>query len=159
MSISLLLAVAGGAAGAMGEQLWQALCSLVRRHPHQTGSALVDEDTGPEPPELAVYDGERELTALSHNPLDRAAAQALAEGLRVLADSDPDFRAQLGAWHTRALQLYPNVNTGGTYVISGGVFHQPVIQAENATVTFNSPAPQPPPAPEDPDDRAPRGRG
>lgn len=123
VSAALVLAVAGGAGGAVGDQAWRGLVALVHRSP-APGS--------PAPAAAVPATGGAPLDRLRRRPDDAQAAAELAESLGSLAARDDAFRAALDAWRTGAERLYPGTGPGPgvTYnSVTGGTFHGPVIQA------------------------------
>jgi hypothetical protein len=133
-----LAAIAGGAGGALGSQLWTGISALVRRpfhRAHTTGDATE-----------ALPSGAAELLALEQSPADEQRAVALAEVLVARAHADSEFRKALEGWWEQASQLH--ISGDVTNSISGGTFYGPVLQGRGFTsLTFGSPAP-PPPAPD-----------
>ncbi|MFD4509414.1 hypothetical protein [Streptomyces sp. NPDC058457] len=130
VSVGLLAALAGGAGGEIGRQLWAGLSALVHRPFRQRDSGQGD----------AISSGETELAALVRAPGDAARAQALSTALAVRAALDPDFGTDLQEWHEEA-QL---VRTGGEVhnEISGGTFHGTVQQGRDFSgLTLTSPPP------------------
>ncbi|MFF5844018.1 hypothetical protein ACIP4T_26935 [Streptomyces massasporeus] len=108
----LLMALAGGTAGAAGQQIWASLRGLVRRRP-----------------EGAEVSGEAELAALDEASDDGDRARKLAEVLMLRAQQDPAFARALDAWRREAEALDAK-RTGAGDVhseISGGDFHGPVV--------------------------------
>jgi hypothetical protein len=138
---AVLMAVAGGAGGALGSQLWAGVSTLVRRpfhRPHPGG------DSAALPPS-----GEAELAALEQAPADERRALALAEVLVARADADSEFQKALRGWWEQASQI----RIGGEDVantVSGGSQYGPVLQGRDFTdLTFGSPVVAPaPPAPD-----------
>lgn len=119
----LLMAVAGGTAGAAGQQIWASLRDLVRRRPSGR-----------------TQGGEAELTALGTATDDAERARELAEVLAQRARQDPDFARALETWRHRA-EAWDQARTGAGDVhneISGGTFQGPVVQARdiNGPLTF-----------------------
>ncbi|MEU6809395.1 hypothetical protein ABZ920_10375 [Streptomyces sp. NPDC046831] len=111
----LLMALAGGTAGAAGEQLWTSLLNLVRRRS----------------PDAAAHDG-GELTALTEGA-DRAdRAAELAEALTLRARQDPAFAEALAAWRREADALEGTRSGAGDVrnVVSGGT-QGTVVQARD----------------------------
>jgi hypothetical protein len=135
ISAGLLVALASGAAGEAGRQLWVALNGLVRRRPPEADSGSPEADSGS--PEAAV--GEAEVASLADAPRDVARAQALSEALGRRAAQDPSFRASVAQWHQQAQAL----RTGDGDVsntISGGTQHGPVLQGRDFSgINFNTP--------------------
>jgi hypothetical protein len=108
----LLMALAGGTAGAAGQQIWASLRDLVSRRP-----------SGQSP------EGEAELTALG-----TAADDAQRAG------QDPAFAQALATWRRQA-EAWDEARTGAGDVhneITGGTFQGPVVQARdiNGPLTF-----------------------
>ncbi|MGW4561430.1 hypothetical protein ACWEN3_03140 [Streptomyces sp. NPDC004561] len=121
MSVGLLAALAGGAGGEIGKQVWTGLSELVRR-PFQRGLGAVDVS--------AVSSGEAELARLERAPADPACAQALSTVLAVRAAMDADFRVGLQHWHETA----KSVRAGDgdvTNTISGGTFNGATLQGRD----------------------------
>lgn len=127
ISVGLLIAMATGAAGEAGRQLWSGLSSLVRRDPAITAEG---------PPT-----GEAELSLFAENPQDEERAQSLIDALTVRAERDVDFRAALSQWHQQAQTL----STGSgetTNTISGGELKGPVLQGRDFSgINFNETRP------------------
>ncbi|MEU8651429.1 hypothetical protein [Streptomyces sp. NPDC048737] len=112
----LLMALAGGTAGAAGQQIWASLRGLVRRTP-----------SGEEP------SGEGELAALDEAVDDAERAGELAEVLVRRAEQDPAFAQALETWRRRA-EAWDGARTGpgdARNHIRGGTFHGPVVQARD----------------------------
>ncbi|MFF3328830.1 hypothetical protein ACFYWX_04595 [Streptomyces sp. NPDC002888] len=112
----LLMALAGGTAGAAGQQIWASLRELVRRRPAS------GERTG-----------EGELTALDEASDDTVRARELAGVLALRAQQDPAFAQALEAWR-RAAEAVNRGRTGSGDVhnkISGSTFHGTVVQARD----------------------------
>jgi hypothetical protein len=140
---AVIAAVAGGAGGALGTQLWAGVYALVHRpfrHAHLT------RDTAE-----GVPDGAAELAALEQTPSDGRRAVALAEALLARAGADPQFRTALEGWWEQSRQLRAGGNVIST--ISGGTQHGPVLQGRDFTdLTFGSPVvSSPSPDRQDPD--------
>jgi hypothetical protein len=115
---ALALAVSGGVAGGVGEQLWLGLWALVRRPSrHQVSHDGQDLTAGVR----------TAAAALEAAPHDAGRARALVEALRERASHDADFSAELERWARSAAQQ----PSGGRNVISGGAFHGPVIQGRD----------------------------
>lgn len=112
----LLMALAGGTAGAAGQQIWTSLRDLVRRRPQ-------DEDPV----------GEGELTALDEATDDERRARELAEALALRAHQDLAFAQALAAWRreAEALELTPTGSGDVHNEISGGTVHGNVVQARD----------------------------
>ncbi|GHF36629.1 hypothetical protein [Streptomyces griseosporeus] len=134
VSVGLLAALAGGAGGELGQQVWAGLSALVRR-------PFGRDDGGRAPTHSS---GEVELVGLAANPNDQDRAQALSTALAVRAAIDDDFRSRLAAWRAQA-EL---VRAGGgsvTNTVSGGTQNGPVIQGRDfANLAFTT-APSPSP--------------
>jgi hypothetical protein len=138
---TVLAAIAGGAGGALGSQLWAGVGTLVRR-PFRRLRSSGDSPTLPP-------NGEAELVALEQDPADERRAVALAEVLVARADADSGFRKALQDWWEQASQI----RVGGEDVantVSGGIQYGPVLQGRDFIgLTFGSPVPPPiPPAPD-----------
>ena len=137
---AVLAAIAGGAGGALGSQLWAGVSALVRRpfrRAHVSGEATA-----------ALPSGSAELAALEQAPADEQRAVALAEVLIARADADSGFRDALAAWWQQASQIQISGDVANT--ISGGTFSGPVLQGRDFSgLTFGAPTPPPsdPPAP------------
>lgn len=136
---AVLAAIAGGAGGALGGQVWAGLSALVRRpfrQAHTAGEA-----------ETPLSSGEEELAALEQAPGDERRAVALAEVLVARADADDEFREVLATWWEQAR----HVRIGSADVsntVSGGTQYGPVLQGRNFSgLTFGSSAGPPPTAP------------
>jgi hypothetical protein len=144
---AVLAAVAGGAGGALGAQVWAGVGVLVRRPFRRDRPA---PDAG-----AAVSSGEVELAALQEDPAGGRAV-ALAEVLVARAAADFGFGEALAGWWGLASQ----VQVGGdvTNTISGGTFQGPVLQGRDFTnLSFGSSAPPGPSGP--PQDAGRGGRG
>ncbi|WP_369226068.1 hypothetical protein AB5J52_35065 [Streptomyces sp. R39] len=120
----LLMALAGGTAGAAGEQIWTSLRNLVRRRPSHG-----------EP------DDEGELTALAEAPDSSERAVELARALALRARQDPAFAEALAAWRREAetLEGVEGTRTGAgdvRNVVSGGT-QSTVIQARDVHGSIN----------------------
>ncbi|MDX6356325.1 MAG: hypothetical protein QOF98_3228 [Streptomyces sp.] len=140
ISVGLLVALAGGAGGELGRQVWAGLSALVGR-PFRREASVVGE------PAL----GGAELTALEEAPEDEERARALSAALAARAEVDTEFAAALEEWNRRAAQVQVRTGRGSvSNSISGGTQHGPVIQGRDFSggITFNSPAPAPPPEPD-----------
>jgi hypothetical protein len=135
---AVLAAIAGGAGGALGSQLWAGVTALVRR-PFRRSRPTGDSTA-------ALPSGEAELAALGQAPGDQARAVALAEVLLGRAEADSEFGQALAAWWAQASQI--QVGGDVTNTVRGGTFHGPVVQGRDFTgLTFRSPAPPPPSPP------------
>ncbi|MFE9311618.1 hypothetical protein ACIQCF_27130 [Streptomyces sp. NPDC088353] len=132
IAAELLMALAGGTAGAAGQQAWASLRGLVRR---RTAPEAVPDMPGELP------SGEEEFAALDEQAESAERARALARVLALRAMYDDAFRADLAAWRgaaedaaarTGAGDVHNRI-TGGTpgTVVMGRDFHSPI--------TFNQP--------------------
>jgi hypothetical protein len=134
---AVLAAVAGGAGGALGAQVWAGACALVRR-PFRHYQA-------------AVPSGGAELAALEQAPADQRRAVVLAEVLIARAGVDAGFGEALAAWWQQASQVRIGGDVSNT--ISGGTQYGPVLQGRDFTgLTFSTPAAPPAPPAPDPDE-------
>ncbi len=128
ISAGLLVAIATGAAGEAGKQLWEGLTGLVRSRPG---------DAPTQPDAISSNHGESELAlfAESSNDLDRA--RVLSESLTRRAERDEPFRAGLMQWHQQAQAL--RTGDGETNnTISGGSQNGPVLQGRDFSgINFN----------------------
>jgi hypothetical protein len=133
ISVSLLLAVAMGAGESVGSQVWDGLRAIVRRPFRRRGEAGHDERSG-----------SADLAVLARVPDDAEAAAGLSAALAARAAEDASFRAALEEWLERARGVYSE--SGMTHnEISGGTFHQPVIQGRDGiSVSFGTPPPSGP---------------
>ena len=133
---AVLAAIACGAGGALGGQLWAGVSALVRRpfhRDHAGGDAAV-----------VLPSGEAELAALQQSPADERRAVALAEVLVARAGADGGFRQALEGWWEQASQIHIGGDVSNT--VSGGTFHGPVLQGRDFTgLTFGPPAAPPSP--------------
>jgi hypothetical protein len=140
---AVLTAVAGGVGGALGAQVWEGACALVR-HPFHRTKAGGDNAA-------VVPNGVAELAALQQAPTDERRAVALAQVLvaRARAHADDGFAAALAAWWEQARQIEVQVGGDVTNTVSGGTQYGPVLQGRDFTgLTFGTPAsPAPPPGP------------
>lgn len=119
---TLLLALAGGTAGAAGQQLWASLRDLVGRR--RVGGDPVGVD---------------ELAAFDERPDDARRAQALAGVIALRAQQDPAFAQALQSWRGEA-QTLPGVRTGEGDVhneVSGGTVQGAVVQARDINGPLN----------------------
>ncbi|MDT0615906.1 hypothetical protein [Streptomyces lancefieldiae] len=131
IAADLLMALAGGTAGAAGQQAWTSLRDLVRRR------TIPDTVRAPE----EIPSGEDEFAALDEQAESVERARALARVLALRATYDDAFREDLAAWRSAAEDTavrtgagdVDNRITGGRQgaVIMGRDFHSPV--------TFNQP--------------------
>ena len=126
VSAALILAVAGGAGGAVGDQAWRGLVSLVHR-PARGASA----------PESGVA----QVVRLREQPDDGECAARLGHVLTTRAADDEAFRAALEVWLLGAERLYPAARPGTVNTVSGGTFHGPVIQAGGSVQLSGHPTP------------------
>lgn len=124
-----LAAVAGGAGGALGGQVWAGLSALVRRpfrHVDAIGDGMVP-----------LSSGSAELAALRDSPADERRAVALAEVLMARSAIDSEFRDALQEWWERAGQIRIEGDVSNT--ISGGTQSGPVLQGRDFSgLTFGS---------------------
>ncbi|HEX5566692.1 MAG TPA: hypothetical protein VFY14_07145 [Streptomyces sp.] len=127
IAADLLMALAGGTAGAAGQQAWTSLRGLVRR---RTAPDAVSGEPG------EVPSGEEEFAALEERAESAERARALARALASRAAYDDAFREDLAAWlgaaedavaGTGAGDVHNRI-TGGTQgtVVMGRDFHGPV---------------------------------
>ncbi|GAX57892.1 hypothetical protein [Streptomyces olivochromogenes] len=132
ISVGLLAALAGGAGGEAGRQVWAGLSALVRR-PFQR------VEYGAQTP--AVSSGEAEVAALGQAPADPARAQALSTALAVRAAVDSDFHASLQEWYGQA-KLVRTGDGDVNNTISGGTQNGPVLQGRDfSRISFTTPPP------------------
>lgn len=117
VTVQLLMAFAGSAAGAAGQQTWQSLRALVLRRPEgeQDGERAGGEDTG----------GLGELTALAEEPGNEERAHALAQALTARAGRDPGFARRLAEWRQEAEAA------GGVHNVFSGEAHGPVFMGRD----------------------------
>ncbi|MEU6057240.1 hypothetical protein [Streptomyces sp. NPDC047097] len=113
---ALLMALAGGTAGAAGQQIWASLRGLVARRPEGREAR-----------------GEDELNALAQTADDTERARQLADVLALRAAQDPAFATALGEWRRRAEPLAAPSHTGTGDVRNevSGTVHGPLIQARD----------------------------
>ena len=134
---AVLAAVAGGAGGALGSQVWAGVSALVRipfRRAHATGAAAV------------LSSGSAELAALEQAPADDRRAVALAEALVARAGADGEFLEALQTWWEQASQVQAGRNVVNT--VSGGTQYGPVLQGRDFSgLTFGFPTVRPPAPP------------
>lgn len=112
----LLMALAGGTAGAAGQQIWTSLRELVTRR--RSGGAP---------------QGEGELMALAQAADSDERAIELAEVLRLRAEDDSGFARAIQSLLTDSEKLH-FTSTGSGDVrneISGGTVHGNVVQARD----------------------------
>jgi tetratricopeptide (TPR) repeat protein len=129
ITAALLLAVASGGSEAVGSQVWEGLRALVHRW-FRGGAA------GRRPDPAA-----RDLAALDRDRGDENAAARLADALAARAELDPDFRAQLEAWHVGAQRVYAGVISGS--VVQAQVIHNLTITVPGSAADLASPADPP----------------
>jgi hypothetical protein len=138
----VLLAIAGGAGGELGKQVWAGVSALVRR-PFRHGQAMRTTAATVAP----LPSGEAELTALERAPADEGRSRALAEVLVARAGGDADFRRALEGWWEQA-SLVRTGEGDVTNTINGGTQYGPVLQGRDFTgLTFGAPSAEPPPVP------------
>ena len=130
---AVLAAVASGAGGALGSQVWNEICALIRR-PFRHGVA--DDAPG-----AALPIGDETLAALEQHPADVESATGLAKALITRAARDREFQHELAAWWEQARQVQLGDQVSNT--ISGGSQYGPVLQGRDFTdLNFGT---QPPP--------------
>ncbi|MFD3843027.1 hypothetical protein ACFWWC_43445 [Streptomyces sp. NPDC058642] len=133
VSVGLLAALAGGAGGEVGRQVWAGLSALVRRPFRRDGGGQAP----------AVSSGETELVRLAADPGDQGRAQSLSTALAVRAAVDEDFRTHLAAWQERA-NLVRTGDGAVTNTVSGGTQSGPVVQGRDFShLNFTTPPPPP----------------
>ncbi|MDX3642016.1 hypothetical protein [Streptomyces sp. MB09-02B] len=137
VSLGLLAALAGGAGGELGRDVWAGLTALVRR-PFRRG-----EGEGAAP---TVSTGVPELTRLSQDPDDQLSAQALSTALAVRAALDSDFHMALVDW-LRQAQTVPTDEGAVHNTISGGTQYGPVVQGRDFSGLIFTSTPARPPRP------------
>ncbi|WLW53333.1 hypothetical protein [Streptomyces sp. YU58] len=124
ITAGLLVALASGTAGAMGEQLWASLRDLVLRRRD----------------EAATSGGEGEVVLPAEPPSSEERARHLAELLNRRAAQDPDFADALERWRREADDRTGNTApapAGDVHnVISGGT-QNTVIQARDIHGSIN----------------------
>ena len=121
----MIAAIAGGAGGALGSQVWTGACALVRRPFRQH--------------QAAVPSGQAELAALEQAPADERRAVALAEVLIARAGADAGFGEGLAVWWEQASQVRIGGDVSNT--VSGGTQYGPVLQGRDFIgLTFTTPA-------------------
>ncbi|WP_206323795.1 hypothetical protein [Streptomyces sp. HNM0574] len=139
VSVGLLTAVAGGAGGELGRQVWTGLSALVRRPFGRGGNGQAVE----------VSSGEPELVALERAPDEVEHAQALSTALAVRAAVDPEFAPALREWVREAEQAREARGGDVHNEIRGGTFNGITIQGRDI---HHMNVHQPPAAPrEDPE--------
>ncbi|MBT2674374.1 hypothetical protein J7E95_26900 [Streptomyces sp. ISL-14] len=131
ISVELLMAVAGGTAGAAGQQAWQSLRTLVMRRPEGDGAGGRAA--------AAEAGGQAELTALAGEPGSSERAGELAAALAERAGREPGFARQLETWRQKA-EAVRGAQTGAGDVHSkfSGTANGPVIMGRdfNAPINF-----------------------
>ncbi|MFF9869630.1 hypothetical protein ACF1G0_30260 [Streptomyces sp. NPDC013953] len=135
VSAALLLALAGGAGSAAGQQMWTGLSTLVRR-PFGRGG-----DAG--------GSGESQLLALEQAP-DEERAQDLAAVLTARAEADPVFAQALAAWRQETVARVPSTGQGDVHSTVWGGRQNAVVTGRDFSgpLSFGTP-------PSTPDDGAP----
>jgi hypothetical protein len=129
---AVIAAVAGGAGGAVGRQVWDGLCTLVRRPFHRDPGA--PQETG----RAVLSGGSPELAAVVQAPGDQRRANALAAVLVERADADTTFAEALQSWWEQAQQV--DISGNVTNTVSGGNQYGPVLQGRDFTgLTFGTP--------------------
>ncbi|MBU6530147.1 hypothetical protein ACFUIW_29365 [Streptomyces sp. NPDC057245] len=129
----LLMALAGGTAGAAGEQIWMSLRNLVGRR-----SSAGEPDGQPQGEPHGEPQGERELTALVQVADSTERARELAEALALRARQDPAFAEALAAWRREADALEGTRSGAGDVhnTVSGGT-QDTVIMARDVHGSIN----------------------
>lgn len=135
ISASVLVALAGGAGGEAGRQVWGALTGLVQR-PFRRG-----EDDSPTAP--GVSSAEPELIRLDQVPTDLSRANALSVALAVRAALDAEFSHELQQWWEQA-KLVRTGDGEVTNTISGGTFNSQVNQGRDFSGFSYTQPPLPP---------------
>ncbi|WP_328878594.1 hypothetical protein [Streptomyces sp. NBC_00299] len=128
--MGLLLALAGGAGGEIGRQVWTGLTALVRR----PAPTLPDGSF--------ASTGESELSALADDPANADRAHALSTALAVRAALDADFRERLQQWTSQA-RAAATAQGDVHNSVSGSTVHGPVIQSGRDVHTNTLPSPPP----------------
>lgn len=134
--VGLVVALAGGAGGELGRQLWTTLGALVRRSvgPAAPSSEASDFAEMIEPARAAYV-------ALEQDPSDTVRAKALVDGLLQRSAADALFASELQQWQARAsVVLRDGSQVSNT--ISGGVQYGPVFQGRDFTGPFSLGAPR-----------------
>lgn len=122
------MAVATGAGGEVGHQLWAQLRGLVRRGPSEGAAGALEPTTC-----------DAELASLSEAPHDVERARALGAALIRRAEQDPLFRADLTHWQQQA-QMLRTGDGHTTNTVSGGTQRGPVVQGRDFSgINFNAP--------------------
>ncbi|WP_331723261.1 MULTISPECIES: hypothetical protein [unclassified Streptomyces] len=140
ITVQILLALAGGAGGAVAAQGWVALTELVHRPFQRRNAEGGVESVQPAP-------GVNELQALQNSPTDGARAQDLAAALQLRADEDPEFRQSLLAWQQRHSR---GSSEGQTHNTVRGSNYGNLLMADDVhgPISFTTPPPSPPGDPE-----------
>ena len=138
----VLAAIAGGAGGALGSQLWAGLTALVRR-PFRRDHFDCAVSAPPS--------GSEELGLLERAPANKLLAIALAEVLVERADVDQSFGEALVEWWQQAGQI--RVDEGAVVnTVSGGTQHGPVVQGRDFSgLSISATPPAPPQGPRSPE--------
>ncbi|MFD4789322.1 hypothetical protein ACFWN1_20145 [Streptomyces sp. NPDC058459] len=127
ISAELLVALATGAAGEAGQQLWISLSAMVRRRARP-------EDIEPGAVEPAT--GEAELLHLSAASHDIERARSLSSAVRRRAEHDLRFRADVALWQRQAQAL--RREDGMVSNVVSGTQRGPVVQGRDFFgITFN----------------------
>jgi hypothetical protein len=138
---AVLLAVASGAGGELGKQLWDGVIALVRRPFRREAST----SGGAAAAEL-VTAGDAQLNAFQQTPADKDKAIVLAEVLLARSSADAEFQRALENWWRQAEPV--RMSAGNVVnMVSGGTHYGPVLQGRDfSSITFGV-APTPPPVP------------
>ena len=129
----LLMALAGGTAGAAGEQIWTSLRNLVGRR-----SSGGEPDGQPQGEPHGEPQGERELTALVQVADSTERARELAEALALRARQDPAFAEALAAWRREADALEgTRSGAGDVHNTVSGCTQDTVIMARDVHGSIN----------------------
>jgi hypothetical protein len=88
ISAALLGAIARGAGGDAGHEVWAALRALVRQPSPRSGTS-----------------GDAALTALEETPDDPVRAEVVSQVLAARAHTDPEFGDALAVWVRRASEV------------------------------------------------------
>ncbi|MYU25992.1 hypothetical protein [Streptomyces sp. SID8352] len=118
----LLMALAGGAFGAAGEQIWTSLRSLVRRRPPEDGASPADPGTDESP------GSDAELAELEREPGSVERGRRLAAVLTLRAERDPEFARALREWRRAADACERGAGAGEVHNSVSGGRQQNVIQ-------------------------------
>ena len=128
----VLSAVASGAGGALGSQIWDGVSALVQRPFHRDRAVEHDADV--------VSGGEAELAELARAPGDRRRALALATALVARARVDVGFAEAFQSWWEQAQRVENSGNVTNT--VSGGSQYGPVLQGRDFSgLTFGDSSP------------------